>query len=87
LIKKAELEADRLGIAIVARAGYNTETAARFLPRLAKAFPTLNEPHAAYHTPAARAASIRLAIDEIARQEARNDPHQALQGLAPPIWP
>lgn len=87
LIRNAELEADRLGISIVARAGYNTETAARFLPRLAKAFHYLNEPQDTYPTPAARAASIRLAIDEIARQEARNDPHQALQGLAPPIWP
>ena len=34
LIKNAELEADRLGISIVARAGYNTETAARFLQGL-----------------------------------------------------
>ncbi len=87
LIKNAELEADRLGISIVARAGYNTETAARFLPRLAKAFHYLNEPQDAYPTPAARAASIRLAIEEIARQEAKNDSPQALQGLASPVWP
>ena len=72
--KEAELEADRFGIYIIARAGYSTEVAARLLPRLGEALPSLNEPRAAYHTPAARTAALRQAIEEIATNEARGEP-------------
>ena len=72
--KEAELEADRLGIYIVARAGYSTEAAARLLPRLSETLPSLNEPHAAYHTPAARTTAMRQAIAEIAAKEVRGEP-------------
>ncbi len=68
------MEADRFGIYIIARAGYSTEVAARLLPRLGEALPSLNEPHAAYHTPAARTAAMRQAIEEIATKEVRGVP-------------
>ncbi len=71
--KEAELEADRLGIYIVARAGYSIETAARLLPRLGEALPRLNEPHAAYHTLATRTAAMRRAIEEIATSDVRDE--------------
>ncbi len=72
--KEAELEADRLGIYIVARAGYSTEAAARLLPRLSETLPSLNEPRAAYHTPAARTTAMRQAIAEIAAREVGGEP-------------
>ncbi len=72
-LKDAEKEADRLGIYIVARAGYSTEAAARLLPRLGEANPRLNKFHAAYHTLTARNAAMRRAIDEIATSDVRDE--------------
>ena len=71
--KEAELEADRLGIYIVARAGYSVDTAAHLLSRLGESLPRLNEPHAAYHTLAARTAAMRRAIEEIATSKVRSE--------------
>ena len=72
--KEAELEADRSGIYIVARAGYSEAAVARLLPRLADALPRLNEPHTSYHTLAVRTAAMRRTIKEIAVKRARGWP-------------
>ncbi len=71
--KEAELEADRLGIYIVARAGYSVDTALHLLSRLGESLPRLNEPHAAYRTLAARTAAMRRAIEEIATSKVRSE--------------
>ena len=56
--KARELEADLLGIHIVARAGFDVAKAARFPLRLARAHPILNEPHVDYPTSAERFTAI-----------------------------
>lgn len=70
-IKAVEAEADYWGILLVARAGYDLDAAALFLPRLAEAFPSIAAPRASYHTPATRLAAIRRTIIEIRARQAR----------------
>ena len=63
--QRMELEADYVGIYITARAGYDVETASRFLLRLANAFPNM-EGDGSYPAPAARYAMLERAAQEIA---------------------
>lgn len=62
--RKAEVEADSLGIQIVSNAGFDTEIAARLPARLADAYPGTNRRSAAYGLPSERSAMIGAAFAE-----------------------
>jgi Zn-dependent protease with chaperone function len=62
--RSAEAEADRLGIQLVSKAGFDTEIAARLPERLAQANPRMNGRPSAYGPPAERAARIGAALAE-----------------------
>ncbi|MDX1576024.1 MAG: M48 family metalloprotease [Kiloniellales bacterium] len=79
-LREAEIEADRLGIQIVSRAGFDTEIAAKLPERLAQSYPTTNRRSAAYGLPAERSAMIASALGEGLGRRARFDP----QGLCGP---
>lgn len=56
--RAVEMEADRLGIRIASKAGFDTEIAAKFPERLARANPRTNSRSGTYGMPAARRAMI-----------------------------
>ena len=62
--RSAEAEADRLGIQLVSKAGFDTEIAARLPERLAQAYPRMKGRSSAYGSPAERAALIGAALAE-----------------------
>lgn len=71
--QRMELEADYVGIYVTARAGYDVEVAAHFILRLASAFPSIRE-DSSYPAPAARYASLQLALKEIALKKSASAP-------------
>ena len=70
---KMELEADYVGIYVTARAGYDAETASRFMLRLAAAFPDM-EGDGSYPASGARYAMLERAAREIALKMSSNAP-------------
>ena len=71
--QRMELEADYVGIYVTARAGYDVETASRFILRLAGAFPNI-EADSSYPTPAARYSMLERAAREIALKVSSRSP-------------
>jgi len=70
---RMELEADYVGIYITARAGYDVETASRFMLRLAAAYPEM-EGDSSYPASAARYAMLERAAREIALKTSSKAP-------------
>lgn len=70
---RMELEADYVGIYITARAGYDVETASRFMLRLAAAYPEM-EGDSSYPASAARYAMLERSVREIARKTSSKSP-------------
>lgn len=60
--RSAEAEADRLGIQLVSKAGFDTEIAARLPERLAQSYPSMKGRSGAYGPPVERAALIGAAL-------------------------
>ncbi len=63
-----ENDADYLGLYLVARAGYRPDQALRLFPRMAAAFPGIDDTQA-YPTIARRCATLARTIEEIARKQ------------------
>src|SRR5271167_2341957 len=77
--KRMELEADYVGIYIVARAGYDVEKASQFIERLAQWMPGLATGNAEYPSSSERYAMLQRAVTEIDRKI------QARLALAPSL--
>lgn len=63
--KSIELEADRMGLQLLARAGYQVESAADLLRRMADVLPHSERPDSSYPTYKARAAAVRSMVREM----------------------
>jgi Peptidase family M48 len=77
--RRMELEADYVGIYIVARAGYDVDKASRFIERLAGSMPALASGNAEYPSAAERDTLLHRAVTEIDRKI------QARLALAPSL--